>query len=131
MTDHSPALLAGRILASIIFILGGYAKLMAMAGTKAYFASTGVPLPEIAYWVAVVVELGGGILLLVGLQTRLVALALAVFCVATALLAHMNFGDRMQMINFNKNLAMAGGFLAFTAAGAGRFSLDAIIGRKR
>ena len=131
MNNHDPALLVGRILASIIFILGGYGKLMAATATKAYFAKTGIPLPEIAYWVAVAVELGGGILLLLGLQTRLVALVLAVFCVATAVLAHADFGDRAQLINFNKNLAMAGGFLAFTAAGAGRYSLDALLRKGR
>lgn len=131
MTDHAAALLAGRILASAIFIMGGYAKLMAAAGTKAYFAKAGVPLPEIAYWVSVAVELGGGVLLLLGLQTRLAALALAVFCIATAFIAHFDFGDRAQTINFSKNMAMAGGYLAFVAAGGGRFSLDALIGRRR
>lgn len=128
--NHDPALLVGRILASVIFILGGYGKLMAAAGTKAYFAKVGVPMPEIAYWGAVAVELGGGLLLLIGLQTRLVALALAVFCVATALIAHLDFVDNGQRINFLKNLAMAGGYLAFVAAGAGRFSVDAMFGRR-
>ena len=130
MTNTDPALLLGRILASVIFILGGYGKLMAAAATKAYFASTGVPLPELAYWVAVVVELGGGLLLLLGLQVRLVALVLAVFCIATGLLAHTNWADAGQRINFLKNLAMAGGFLAFYVAGAGRFSLDALLSRR-
>ncbi len=131
MTNHDPALLVGRILASVIFILGGYGKLMAAAATKAYFAKTGLPMPDIAYWLAVGIELGGGILLLLGLLTRPTALVLAVFCVATAVIAHMDFTNQAQTINFNKNLAMAGGFLAFTAAGAGRFSLDALLFRRR
>ena len=130
MTNHDPALLLGRILASAIFIMGGYSKLMAAAATKAYFTSTGVPLPEIAYYVAVAVELGGGLLFLLGYQTRLVAIVLAVFCVATALLAHTNFGDRGQSINFMKNMCMAGGFLAFSAAGAGAYSLDRLTRRR-
>ena len=130
MTNHDPALLAGRFLASAIFILGGYGKLMAAVATKAYFVNIGVPLPEVAYYVAVAVELGGGLLFLLGFQTRLVALVLAVFCIATALMAHNNFADRGQMTNFLKNIAMAGGFLAFVAAGAGRFSLDSILARR-
>ena len=130
MTNHDPALLVGRFLASAIFILGGYGKLMAAAATKGYFASAGVPLPEVAYWVAVAVELGGGLLFLLGFQTRLVALVLAVFCIATAVLGHQFWVAPAQTINFEKNMAMAGGFLAFVAAGAGRFSLDAILGRR-
>lgn len=122
-------LLLGRVLAAAIFILGGYGKLMATAATKAYFAGTGVPLPDLAYWVAVVVELGGGLLFLMGGFTRAVALVLAVFCIATALLAHAKFGDRGQQINFLKNLAMAGGFLAYVACGGGGFSLDRLFRR--
>ena len=134
MTDHSPALLLGRILASVIFILGGYAKLTAAAATKGYFAQIGVPMPEIAYWVSTVVELGGGLLILLGAQTRLVALILAVFCIATALLGHQFWNApapalTATTINFEKNLCMAGGFLAFVAAGAGRYSLDAMRNR--
>ena len=123
--SSSALLLVGRILASVIFIVAGYGKLMGMAGTIGYFTKIGVPLPEIAYYVAVLVELGGGLLLLVGFQTRIVALVLAVFCVATALLAHANLSDMAQQISFMKNLSMAGGFLAFAAAGAGAYSIDA------
>ncbi len=118
--------LAGRALASVIFIHGGWTKLMAMAVTKAYFAKIGVPLPELAYWVAVAVELGGGVLFLLGLQTRLLGIVLAVFCIATAMLAHSNFAEPAQEINFMKNVCMAGGFLAFAAFGGGAFSLDRV-----
>jgi len=123
-------LLVGRILASAIFIMGGWSKLMAMAGTKAYFAKIGVPVLEIAYWVAVVVELGGGVLFLLGFQTRLIGIVLAVFCIATAMLAHTNFAEPSQQINFMKNVCMAGGFLAFAAYGGGGLSLDRILGRR-
>jgi len=123
-------LLLGRALGAAIFIMGGYGKLMAAAATKAYFASTGVPLPDLAYWVAVLIELGGGLLFLLGGGTRVVALVLATFCVATAFLAHAKFGDRGQQINFLKNLAMAGGFLAFATWGGGAFSLDRLLRRR-
>ena len=123
--------LIGRILLSVIFIVQGYGKVMAMVATKAYFAKIGVPLPYVAYWVAVVVELGGGLLFLLGFQTRLVAIVLAVFCVATAALAHADFSAAGQQINFMKNLGMAGGFLAFAAFGGGAFSLDRAMSRAR
>ena len=128
---YSPALLLGRVLASVIFILGGYGKLMAAAATKAYFTKLGLPVPDVAYWVTVVVELGGGLLLLLGLQARAAALLLAVWCIATAMVAHTDFADRSQMIQFEKNVAIAGGLLAFWVAGAGAFSLDAMFGRRR
>jgi len=70
------------------------------------------------------VELGGGVLTLVGWKTRYVAPVMAVWCVATALVAHWHPGDSAQMINFYKNLCMAGGFLQLAAYGAGRLSLD-------
>ena len=127
MQNYDSALLLGRLLASAIFILGGYGKLTAAVATTAYFAKIGLPLPDIAYYVAVAVELGGGLLFLVGFQTRLVAIVLAVFCVATALIAHLDFAVREQMINFMKNMCMAGGFLAFVAAGAGAFSVDGLM----
>ena len=129
--NHNPALLVGRILASAIFIIGGYGKLTAAAATQASFAKLGLPLPAVAYWVAVVIELAGGILLLIGLQTRAVALVLGLWCVATALAAHTDLADRMQQIQFMKNMCMTGGFLAFVAAGAGAYSLDAAMGRRR
>jgi len=122
--------LAGRVLASVIFILQGWSKLMAMVGTKAFFTKIGVPLPDIAYWVAVAVELGGGVLFLLGLQTRLLGIVLAVFCIATAMLAHANFADPGQQINFMKNVCMAGGFLAFAAFGGGAFSLDRVFSNR-
>jgi putative oxidoreductase len=116
--------LLGRVLMSVIFLLSGYGKLMAPAATIGTFEHYHLPLASAAYALAVVVELGGGILVLIGWQTRLVAPVMAVWCIATALVAHLHPGDTMQMINFMKNLCMAGGFLQLAAFGAGRFSLD-------
>jgi putative oxidoreductase len=115
--------LTGRVLISAIFILSGFSKVGGYAGTQAYMESQGVPgalLPLV-----IVTELGGGILVVLGLWTRLAALALAGFSVLAALLFHANFGDQMQMILFMKNFAMAGGFLFLVAHGAGAVSLDA------
>jgi putative oxidoreductase len=119
------ALLLGRILMSWIFISGGWGKLLAATATQAAFGQRyGLPLPLLAWLVAVVVELGGGVALLLGLYTRFVGFVLAVWCVATAFVAHTNFAERIQEIQFHKNMAMAGGFLYVFAIGAGIYSLD-------
>lgn len=113
---------AARLLASAIFIIAGYGKLGAgYAGTQAYMASAGVPGAVLPLVIAL--EIGGGLSLLLGFQTRLVAFLLAGFCVAAAMLFHTG-ADQMQHIMFLKNLSMAGGLLAFTVFGAGRLSLD-------
>ena len=129
MTDATTLL--GRLLLSILFIWGGWGKLMAAAATQAYFAKDGLPMPEVAVAVAVFVELGVGLALLFGLFTRVSAIVLAAWCIITALIAHTNFADNNMKIHFMKNLGMAGGLLYVFAFGAGRYSLDALIGRRR
>lgn len=116
--------LLGRVLMSAIFIRGGILKAMAPAATMAYFAKDGLPVPGAAYAVALLVEIGGGILFLVGWRARLTALVLGVWCIATAMVAHYHPENREQMIHFMKNVCMAGGFLQVVAFGAGRLSLD-------
>jgi putative oxidoreductase len=121
-----PALpLVGRILMSAIFLASGAGKLAAPAGTLAMIRSAGLPLPEVSYAAATAVEILGGLLLIAGYRTRIVALALAGFSVATALTFHTAFADQNQLIHFLKNLAMAGGLLQVAAFGAGPLSLDA------
>ncbi|SDZ53489.1 DoxX family protein [Pseudomonas sp. NFIX28] len=117
--------LIGRVLLSAIFILSGFSKIAAPAAMVGYIESVGLPFPQLALGIAIAVELGGGLLLIAGYRTRLVALGLAVFSVATALAFHNNLGDQNQFIHFFKNIAMAGGLLQVVAFGAGRFSLDA------
>jgi putative oxidoreductase len=116
--------LGGRFLLAILFILSGLSKLGAAAGTQAYIAKAGLPLPVLAYVVAVVVELGGGLMLLVGYRTRVAALVLALFTLAAAAFFHNQLGDRNQFIHFMKNLAICGGLLQLYAFGAGGFSID-------
>jgi putative oxidoreductase len=115
---------AGRLLIGLPFAMSGFGKLAAYGPTTAFIAAVGLPVPPLAYAVAVIVELGGGLLLIAGFQTRLVATALALFSIATAVSFHSNFGDQNQMIHFLKNVMMAGGLLQITAFGAGAFSLD-------
>ena len=115
---------AGRLLIGLPFAIGGLSKLAAYGPTTAMITAAGLPLPPLAFAVAVAVELGGGLLLIAGYQARLVAIALALFSVATAVSFHSNFADQNQMIHFLKNVMMAGGLLQIAAFGAGAISLD-------
>jgi putative oxidoreductase len=121
--------LIGRILIAVLFVPAGYGKLMGFAGTVGYIGSAGLPLPQVGAAIAVAVELGVGLMLLAGFKTRIAAIVLAVFTVAAGLFFH-NFwampADKVYVnqLMFMKNLAIAGGLLAFAALGAGRFSVD-------
>ena len=114
--------LGGRVFIALIFVVAGYSKIGGYAGTAAYMESTGVPgllLPLV-----IALELGGGLLIIAGFQTRIVAFLLSGFCLASAALFHNNFADQMQSILFMKNVAIAGGFLFLVVHGAGTFSVD-------
>lgn len=117
--------LAGRALIALPFLFSGIGKIATPAATLAHIASAGLPLPLAAYAIAVAVEIGGSLLLLFGYNTRLVAVAMAVFTLATAASFHANFADQNQMIHFLKNLMITGGLLQIAAFGSGRFSIDA------
>ncbi|CAH1204072.1 putative oxidoreductase [Candidatus Nitrotoga sp. BS] len=119
---NAPLVLAARLLASAIFISAGFSKLGAgYAGAQGYMASVGLSGELLPLVIAL--EMGGGLALLLGFQARLAAFALSVFCIVSGVLFHSG-ADPMQQIMFMKNLAMAGGLLAFTLFGAGRLSLD-------
>jgi putative oxidoreductase len=122
------AALVGRLLISALFLHEAYATLTAYSAAVAYSEAFGVPgqlLP-----LAIAVELAGGLMILVGFYTRVAALALAGFCVATALLFHVKLGVRNELLHFEKDLAIAGGLLILFAHGAGRWALDTVLGRK-
>jgi putative oxidoreductase len=116
----------GRLLMSSLFIWAGWEKLFKFGptGTAGYFASKHIPIPDVAAWVVIVIELIGGLMILVGFQTRWVALVLAIFCLITGFGVHLPTGDANDMIHFYKNLVMAGGFLYVFAHGAGVLSVD-------
>lgn len=122
LTTIVPAV--GRLMISTIFILAGLSKLAAPAMTIAYIQSVGLPLPQIAFGISVLVEVVGGFTLLLGYRTRIVASVLFVFALVTAAFFHHNFADQNQFIHFFKNVAMAGGLLHVVAFGGGRLSLD-------
>jgi putative oxidoreductase len=114
--------LGGRILMALIFVLAGLNKIGAIDGTQAYMEAMGVS--GILIYPTILFEVGAGLAIVIGYQTKLVALALAGFCIVTAVLFHNNLGDQTQFILFMKNFAMAGGFLFLARDGAGEFSLD-------
>ncbi|MHB8455027.1 MAG: DoxX family protein [Acidiferrobacterales bacterium] len=115
--------LIGRILLAAIFVWGGIGKISGYTGFVQYMQQIG--LPGGLAPLVILLELGGGLAVVFGVYTRVISIALAAFCVATAVLVHYHPGDEMQMINFMKNIAMTGGFLVLAAYGAGRLSLDA------
>ncbi|MFD0666362.1 DoxX family protein [Ramlibacter sp. MAHUQ-53] len=126
--------LAGRILLAALFVPAGYGKIGGFEGTAGYIASVGLPMPQLGVAIAIIVELGLGLLLLAGYRTRLVALVLAAFTVVAGVFFHNYWAmpaDKVmiQQIMFFKNLGIAGGLLAFAAFGAGGFSLDARLKR--
>ena len=123
--SHRYLPLLGRVLIGAPFILSGLGKLMAPAVTIGFISSVGLPFPQLAWIMAMVVEMGGGTLLVIGYRGRFVALVLAVFALATAISFHRNFADQNQMIHFLKNVMMAGGLLQIVYFGAGPLSVDA------
>ena len=123
--DGSTAALIGRLFIAALFLISGYGKAVAAGGTIGYIEAAGLPAPTLAYAVALLVEIVGGLLLVAGYRTRLVAGALAAFTLAAAIGFHADFADQNQFIHFLKNVAIAGGLLQLIAFGAGRFSLDA------
>lgn len=126
---HRYGPLVARSLIALIFILSGFSKIGGFAGTVGYIASKGLPLPQLAAIAAIIVELGGGILVVLGWKARWAALAMAVFTAIAAVLFH-NFwavpADQVQnqMIHFMKNISMVGGLLYVVVHGSGPLSLD-------
>jgi len=122
--------LGGRILLSLMFIISGWGKITGFAGTAGYMASKGIPVPELLLPITIIVELGGGLMLLVGWKARLAASAIFLFIIPATLVFH-NFWAvdpaqaQGQMIHFMKNLTIMGGMLYVMAFGAGPLSLDA------
>jgi len=113
----------GRVLIAALFVLAGFSKISGYAGTQAYMQHAGVPgalLPLV-----ILLELGGGLAIILGLYTRPVALLLAGFSIIAGVLFHGGSADQMQQIMLLKDIGLAGGFLFLVANGAGRLSIDA------
>ena len=129
MSLQNPLALIGRILLALMFVHSGYGKIGSVAGTAAYIGSVGLPMPQVLAILAIVVELGGAIALIVGFKARWAAFALAVFTVLAAIFFHNYWAKppAQQMIDqlmFLKNLAVTGGLLFVVAFGPGAWSID-------
>ena len=114
--------LIARILISILFLLNGIFKINNYEGTVGWMESFG--LPGILIFPAIILEIVGPILIIIGYQTRIAAAALSLFCIATAVIFHNDFSDQMQLTAFLKNIALAGGFLFLVVNGAKGYCLD-------
>jgi len=132
---HDVMALIGRALIGYLFIPSGFGKIAGFAGLVGYISSKGVPLPEVCAALAIVAELGLGLLILFGWRARWAALGLAIFVAVITPIFHAYWAvpdaqRMMQKINFDKNLAVTGGLLLLAAFGAGRYSLDGARARK-
>lgn len=127
-TNANLALLVARILMGVLFLMAGFGKLGNVEGFAGFMASGGVP--AFLAWPAILFEILAGLALIAGFQTRLTALALAGFCIATGVLYHFDPADQNQMTALMKNIALSGGYIALLIAGPGQFSLDTVMGRK-
>jgi putative oxidoreductase len=119
----APALI-GRVFMAAIFLLSGAAKVADPTSTLGYIGSAGLPFPKVALGIAILMELVGGLLLLVGYRTKFIAAALAVFTLTAAFGFHFQLADQNQFIHFFKNVAIAGGLLQVFAFGGGRFGVE-------
>ena len=115
----------GRVLIGGIFAMSGLTKIPAYAATTGMIQAAGLPLAPLGAAIAIAVEVGLGLLLLLGWRVRPVAAALVIWCFLTAVFFHRNFADQNMMIHFLKNLMVAGGLLQIVHFGAGALSLDA------
>lgn len=112
----------GRVLLATMFFMAGLTKITGYAGTQGYMEAMGVPgmlLPLV-----IILEVLGGLAIMLGFKTRLVAFALAGFSIISAVLFHADFSDQMQMTLFMKNISIAGAFLILVAQGPGAYALD-------
>ena len=114
--------LIGRILISALFLLNGIFKINNYDGTIGWMESFG--MPGILIIPAIILEIAGPILIIIGYKTKLAAGLLSLFCIATAVIFHNDFADQMQFTSFLKNIALAGGFLLIVVNGSKDFSLD-------
>ena len=111
-----------RIFIAIIFLMSGLNKIGNYGNTAYWMEAVGVP--SLFLPIVIALEIFGGLAIILGWKARIFSFLLAGFCMLSAIVFHSNFADQNEMINFMKNIAIAGGFLTITINGAGSFSLD-------
>jgi putative oxidoreductase len=112
-----------RVLLSLIFIMGGISKIGGFEGTAGWMASAGLPMVNVLLVLTIIIELGGGLMVLLGYRAREAALVIFLFLIPVTLVFHTNFADQTQMLMFMKNLGIMGGMLMVAAMGSGPFSM--------
>ena len=117
-------LLAGRVLGSLLFLIAGYNKIIKQDFYIGYFGKLGVPMPTFSVPGAMVFEIVGGLLFLVGYKTRSVAWLLGLYAFVAGLFAHLAWADANQLNHFFKNVTIFGALLAYSVAGPGKYSVD-------
>lgn len=115
--------LAGRILLALIFILAGYGKLTGWEGTLGFMASKGIPFASIALGITILIELGGGLLIALGVFARWAAFIIFLFLIPVTLIFHPFWAEPGEYNSFMKNLAIMGGMLYIMTYGSGPYSL--------
>src|SRR3989344_3891456 len=116
LNEHSTPVIA-RILIALVFLYAGWGKLTGFDGTVGYIAGAGLPFPEVLAIVAMIIEIGGGILLVLGHKVREAAIALAIFTIIASVAFHPFWSDSSQTILFIKNAAIVGGLLLIARGG--------------
>ena len=130
------ALLVGRFCLCLLFIVSGFNKIAIMSGFAAAMAAKGLPYPDLIAILAIVIELGGGLVLALGIETCLLAVLFAAYVVVATLISHAfwTLGDpaarAANALNFYKNISIIGGFLTLAVIGGGRYSVDAFLNNR-
>jgi putative oxidoreductase len=121
--------LAGRILVALIFVISGYGKIAGFEGIAGYIGSKGLPFPQVLAALTILLELGGGLLLMLGFKTRWVALLFFLWLIPTTFIFHAFWGldpkaAQQMQIHFMKNVSIMGAMLLLVAYGPGAYSID-------
>jgi putative oxidoreductase len=128
-TSRDWAALVGRMMLAVLFVHSGFGKITGFEGTVAAIAGAGLPLPQVGAVVAILVELGGGLMLVAGYKARWAALAIAALTLVASFFFHNYWASppdksMSQFLNFWKNISIIGGLLVVYAFGPGRLSID-------
>jgi putative oxidoreductase len=129
---HDVVALIGRLLMGWIFVSSGFGKLMNVAGFAAVLTKRGVPAPSFMGWLGAIVEFGGGLLIILGVKIRYVAILMILFVIVATLISHRYWDYPAEQLaaqhtNFWKNITIIGGLLFMFLAGAGRYSIDGMM----
>ena len=114
--------LVGRVFISLVFLLSAYNKIFNYEGTVAWMEGYGVP--GFLLWPTIILEIILPVLIIIGYKTKVSAIILAIFSIATAFIFHLDFSNQMQVIALLKNLGLAGGFIFIAVNGPKDWAID-------